>query len=83
MWVKKLIINWEEQELVSSVNWKTWDVEIAEGNTKTFFLENDQDIATAQAAADWLAAWWNPIINRNGVSFILTNAVLSDWFPIE
>lgn len=79
MKAKNLIINWEEQELVSSVNWQTWDVEIAEGNTKTFFLNSDQDIDTAQAAADWLAAWGNPIINYNDVSFILTNADLSGW----
>jgi hypothetical protein len=83
MKAKKLIINWEEQKLVSSVNWQTWDVEIAEGNTKTFFLNGNQDIETAQAAADWLAAWWNPIINYNDVSFILTNSVLSGWSPVE
>lgn len=79
----KFIINGEEQELVSSVNWQTWDVEIAEGNTKTFFLNSDHDIETAQAAADWLAAWWNPIINYDNVSFILTNAALSDFAPIK
>ena len=69
MKVKKLIINWEEQELVSSVNWETWDVEV--GNTKTFFLKNSQDITTAQAAIDRLASWGNSIINYDWVSYIL------------
>lgn len=70
MKAKKLIINWEEQELVSSVNWQTWDVEIDESNTKTFFLEDDQDLATAQAAVDWLVSWGNSIINYDWVSYI-------------
>lgn len=67
----KLIINWEEQELVSSVNWQTWDVKIDESNTKTFFLLNNQDLATAQAAVDRLASWGNSIINYNWESYIL------------
>lgn len=71
MKAKKLIINWEEQELVSSVNWQTWDVIIDESNTKTFFLKNDQDLETAQAAVDRLASWGNSIINYKWVSFIL------------
>jgi len=71
MKVQSVIINWEEHELVSSVNWKTWDVEIDESNTKTFFLKNDQDLQTAQAAVDRLATWWNSIINYQWVSFIL------------
>lgn len=69
MKAKKLIINWEEQELVSSVNWQTWDVEV--GNTKTFFLKNNQDLATAQAAVNRLASWRNSIINYNWESYIL------------
>lgn len=69
MKAKKLIINWEEQELVSSVNWQTWDVEV--GNTKTFFLNGNQDITTAQAAVDRLASWGNSIINYNWESYIL------------
>ena len=69
MKAKKLIINWEEQEFVSSVNWKTWDVEV--GNTKTFFLKNSQDIETAQAAVDRLASWGNSIINYYWESYIL------------
>lgn len=69
MKAKKLIINWEEQELVSSVNWKTWDVEV--GNTKTFFLENTQDLTTAQAAVDRLNSWGNSIINYAWESYIL------------
>ena len=73
MKAKKLIINWEEHELVSSVNWKTWDVEIDESNTKTFFLEDDQDITTAQAAVDWLATWWNSIINYWDRSYIIAD----------
>ena len=71
MKAKKLIINWEEHELVSSVNWQTWDIIIDESNTKTFFLENDQDLATAQAAVNWLVEWGNSIINYKWVSFIL------------
>lgn len=71
MKAKKLIINWEEQELVSSVNWQTWDVKIDESNTKTFFLLNNQDLTTAQAAIDRLASWWNSIINYNWISYIL------------
>lgn len=77
MKAKKLIINWEEQELVSSVNWQTWDVEIDGSNTKTFFLLNNQDLATAQAAIDWLASWGNSIINYEWVSYILA------WRGIE
>lgn len=73
MKAKKLIINWEEHKLVSSVNWKTWDVEIDESNTKTFFLENDQDLATAQAAVDRLATWWNSIINYWDRSYIIAD----------
>jgi len=73
MKVKKFIINWEEQELVSSVNWKTWDVEIDESNTKTFFLKSDQDLATAQAAVDWLATWGNSIINYWDRSYIIAD----------
>lgn len=73
MTAKKLIINWEEHELVSSVNWQTWDVIIDESNTKTFFLENDQDLETAQAAVDWLAAWGNSIINYWDKSYIIAH----------
>jgi len=73
MKAKKLIINWEEQELVSSVNWKTWDIEIDESNTKTFFLEDEQDLTTAQAAVDWFQTWGNPIINFEWASYILAN----------
>lgn len=71
MKAKKLIINWEEHELVSSVNWQTWDVEV--GNTKTFFLKNDQDFETAQAAVDRLATWWNSIINYWDESYIIAD----------
>lgn len=74
MKAKKLIINWEEQELVSSVNWHTWDVEIDESNTKTFFLNGSQDIATAQAAVDRLASWGNSIINYDWDSYILAGS---------
>lgn len=71
MKASKFIINGEEHGLVSSVNWQTWDVEVDESNTKTFFLENDQDLTTAQAAIDRLNSWGNSIIIYNWVSYIL------------
>lgn len=73
MTAKKLIINWEEHELVSSVNWQTWDIIIDESNTKTFFLKNDQDLETAQAAVDWLATWGNSIIQYHDESYIISD----------
>lgn len=75
MKAKKLIINWEEQELVSSVNWQTWDVEI-ENNTKTFFLNNSSDLETAQAAVDWIANWGNSIIQYDGKSYIISEKTI-------
>lgn len=39
-------------------------------NTKTFYLANDQDLTTAQAAYDWYAAGKNPIIIRNEKTYV-------------
>lgn len=47
---------------VLSVNGKTWHVAIEESNTKTFYLDNDSDIAVAQQVYDWYRSWKNPLI---------------------
>lgn len=39
---------------ISSLEWDT--------NTKTFYLQSDNDLTTAQAAYDWWVAWNNPIL---------------------
>lgn len=64
---------------VLSVNGQTWHVEIAEGNTKTFFLKNSNDLETAQAAVDRLATWGNSIIQYGDESYIISyNTVWED-----
>lgn len=42
-----------------------WKANASDVNTKTFYLANDQDLTTAQAAYDWYLVGKNPIIIYN------------------
>ena len=43
-------------------NWNEVGSDAADINTKTFYLENNQDTTTGQAILDWVLAWKNAIV---------------------
>ena len=64
--------SWHVLWTPKSVTIPTWSWPSAESNTKTFYLANDQDLTTAQAAYDWYLAWKNPIIVFNDRTYVIT-----------
>lgn len=44
----------------------------ADVNTKAFYVENDQDLTTAQEVLDWYNAGNNPIVIYNNTAYVLT-----------
>lgn len=61
---------------VLSVNGQTWAVSLSipEGsNVKAFFLEDDEDTTTAQAAIDWANEWNLPLLVFGAETYTLVN----------
>lgn len=48
-----------------------WKADVADVNTKTFFLSSTSDLTTAQAAYDWYASGKAAIIDYDGAEYIL------------
>lgn len=49
------------------LNWSDYD--IGAENVKVFELSSTSDLVNAQAAYDWYANWWFPIISRGGLYY--------------
>lgn len=61
---------------LKAYNGSSWD-EIWWGITKVFTLSSTSDLVNAQAAYDWLANWWMPIIKYGSVYYNLSYAEAS------
>jgi len=66
--------SWHVLWTPKSVIIPNWSWPSADVNTKTFYLANDQDLTTAQAAYDWYLAWKNPIVSISNQIFLLRSA---------
>lgn len=61
---------------LKAYNGSSWD-EIWWGITKVFTLSSTSDLVNAQAAYDWWANWWMPIIKYGSVYYNLSYAEAS------
>ena len=59
-------------------NGSSWDDTLG-SDIKVFNLSSTSDLTTAQAAYDFGASWWVPIIRYNGETFIPHTATFSWW----